>query len=71
MKKIILTCSGCIGTAKPQRFVVEIDEDLNEAQIVNEASARASRDRSASLLVQVGGDNTPTGLVMLAVETAS
>lgn len=52
MKKIILTATGDVW--KTKRFVIEFDEDLGEAQIVDESAARVERGRDASLAVELG-----------------
>jgi hypothetical protein len=72
MKKIILTASGDITAHRPQRFIVEYDEDLNEAQIVNESAPRVERGRDAFLGVTLVDDHDYRnhGGIRLAVEVA-
>lgn len=48
MKTIILTCEAF---GDRQRFLIDIDENTGDAQIVNEAGARCERDRSVDLVV--------------------
>lgn len=72
MKKIILTCTGDITAREPRRFIVEYDEDLGEAQIVDESAPRVERGRDAFLGVTIVDDHDYAnhGGVRLAVEVA-
>ncbi|HEY3806045.1 MAG TPA: hypothetical protein VGL61_25730 [Kofleriaceae bacterium] len=73
MKRIVLTASGDVY--KTKRFIVEYDEDLGEAQIVDESAPRIERGRTAMLGVEVGLNVdgewiTKHGSIRLAVEVA-
>lgn len=72
MKQIILTCTGDVPlSSEPQRFVIEFDENLGEAQIVRAGAARIDRGNTAGLHVEVAhGEQHESGFVRFSVEVA-